>query len=540
MSQIFISYARSTESTAKVVAEALRGLGFNVWWDDDLQAHRNYGELIEEHLRAAKAVIAIWSAEAARSQWVRAEADLARQLGTLVQLSADGTLPPLPFNQIHCVDLLGWNGNPSAPGWRKVVESVSELLHQEPVPVSLAPPLPNKPSLAVMPFSNMANVPDQDYFVEGMMDEIITALTRIRALFVIASSATLCMKGLGLSPQDAARRLGVRYILEGSVRRSSSRIRVSVKLTDAGNNVQVWAQGFDGNMEDVFALQDQVAISVAGVIEPSIHTAEQLRNARSPVENLGAYDLYLRAASLRATLRKPDVMQALELLDRATALDPDFAPALAHAAGCHSQMYLNSWGNDRDLHRQQGLLLAERAERAASDDASVLTAVANAVIDLGHASDQYFDRATALIGRATTLNPGLAQAWFVSGMLKLLDGKGAGAIEDFERAARLDPISPLNGKARVHIGVGQFVQGNFEEALRNLLATSNRSPRVQLLLMTTYDRLGHSEQAREVLRSYEQETPVSAESLIDDMAARQPEMRQMVREALARVRQSFP
>jgi tetratricopeptide (TPR) repeat protein len=253
------------------------------------------------------------------------------------------------------------------------------------------------------------------------------------------------------------------------------------------------------------------------------------------VDNLGAYDLYLRAASLRATLSKNDVMKALELLDRALALDPYFAPALALAAGCHSQMYLNSWDDDRESHRITGLRLAERAERAGSDDASVLTAVANAVVDLGHTSDHYIDRAQALVARATSLNPGLAQGWFVSGMLKLMSAKDAGAIDDLERAARLDPISSLHGKAKAHIGVGQVLQGNFEEALGNLLATSVRSPRIQLLLAFTYERLGHLEQAHEALRHYEQQTSIPAETMAEQMTTRAPQLRQL-RDSLARLR----
>jgi adenylate cyclase len=537
MSQIFISYARSTEAIAHLIAEYLRAMGYGVWRDDELPPHRAYADVIEERLRAAKAVVVVWSSEAVRSQWVRAEADVGRELGTLIQLSIDGAIPPLPFNQIHCEDLAGWSGNPNAPGWRKVIDALAGLLEQEPTPLASAPPLPDKPSLAVLPFVALGNDPEQDYFVEGMTDEIVTALTRIRALFVIASSATLSLKNQALDPRTAARRLGVRYILEGSVRRAGAKVRIAVKLTDASNNVQIWAERFEDTLEDVFALQDHVALSVAGVIEPSIRIAEQRRTARSQIENLGCYDLYLHAAHLRATLRKAEVIQALELLNRALALDPEFAPALAQAAGCHSQIYFNSWDDDREAHRREGLLLAERAVRAAGDDASVLTQAANALMDLGEQGDS-LSRATGLIERATSLNPGLAHAWFISGVLKLINGACRDAVEDLRRAARLDPISPLHESARAHIGIGLALLGNHEEALHNLLATSFRPPRVQLILLLVYHRLGLFKQAVEELRLYEQRTTIPAETMVSRSMSRDPQTTASLLEAIARARQS--
>ena len=516
MSQIFLSYARSTEPTARLIGESLRALGYAVWRDDELPPHRAYAEVIEERLRAAKVVIVVWSADAVRSQWVRAEADLARQQGTLIQLSVDGVLPPLPFNQMHCVDLTGWRGGADAPNWRKITATVAEMLDQQPVASAAANvlPLPDKPSLAVLPFVNLANDADQEYFAEGMMDEIVTALTRIRSLFVIASSATKSLTGQALDPRDVARRLGVRYIPEGSVRRANLTVRIAVKLTDAQSGAQIWAERFDDTLDDVFALQDRVALSVAGVIEPNIHAVELRRARRGAVENLGCYDLYLRAAHLRSTLRKTEVTQALELLDRALALEPEFAPALAQAAGCHSQLYFNRWAEDRALHRTAGLSMAERAVRAGADDAAVLAQVASAVMDLEHG----IDRAMGLIERATVLNPGSAYAWFTSGLLNLSAGHSKDAVEHLKRAARLDPISRLNEMARVHIGAGCALLGDFEESLRCFRATTYRTPRLQLALLYTCARLGLWPEAREELRVYEQMTHVPPEDMLVQMA----------------------
>jgi TolB-like protein len=389
------------------------------------------------------------------------------------------------------------------------------------------------PSLAVLPFVNLAKDADEDYFAEGMMDEVVTALTRIRSLFVIASSATKSLKDQALDPHEVARRLGVRYILEGSVRRATSRVRISVKLTDVQRGAQIWAEHFDDTLEDIFALQDRVALSVAGVIEPNIQAAELRRVARSTVENPGCYDLYLRAAHLRATLRKAEVIQALELLERALALEPEFAPALAQAAGCHSQLYFNHWTDDREFHRAEGLIMAERAVRAGADDAAVLAQVANAVMEL----DPGIDRASGLIERATLLNPGSAYAWFISGVLKLIAGHSAEAVEHLQRAARLDPVSRLNEIARAHIAVGRALLGDFEEALRIFRAITYRTPRVQLILPYVCARLGLWPEAREELRIYEQLTNIPPEVMLAQMTI-SADHRALLVDAFAQVRSS--
>ena len=520
MSQIFISYARSTKDQAQLLAKMLRAEGCDVWLDDALPAHRAYADVIEERLRGAKAVVVIWSSDAVKSQWVRAEADFARNAGTLVQLSIDGAIPPLPFNQIHCAQLSGWDGDRDSSGWRNILGSVRDLIadvHEAPW---TAPAIPDKPSIAVLPFANLSSDPDQEYFVEGMVDEIVMALTRIRTLFVISSESSLALRGKEWDERQAAARMGVRYVLNGSVRKSGSRVRISVRLVDTSHDAQIWSERFEDDLEDVFELQDRIAIKVAGVIEPSIHEAEVRRVARQPVENLGCYDLYLRAVPLRAACRKADVVRAIKLLDRALALDSDFAPALAQAAGCHSQMYANGWGEDREWHKRQGLNLAERAVTAGPDDASVLAQAANALVDLEHG----LARATALADRATAINPGCARAWFISGFVRNFAGYGGdtdAALERLQTASRLDPISPLNDIIQVHIGMARIIQGDFQEALRILRTTTYRTARVHLALATLYGHMDMPQDSQRELALFEAASPLAFEDaaggLPDDM-----------------------
>jgi TolB-like protein len=391
--------------------------------------------------------------------------------------------------------------------------------------------------LAVLPFVNLDNDPAQDYFVSGMMDELVTALTRIRSLFVIASSSTIALAGEALPPQVAARRLGVRYLLEGSVRRAGTRVRIAVRLTDAEVNTQIWAERFEDALEDIFALQDRVALQVAGVIEPQVRAVEMRRAARAPLQNLGCYDLYLRAAQLRMSLSRERVVQALELLDRALAQDPYFAPALAQAAGCHSLICVNGWSGDPGAHRQQGHALVDRALRVCDDDAAVLAQLANALMDLEAQPGTNIDRALALIARATALNPGLAFAWFIGGVLNLINGNGLAAEEQLLRAMRLDPASQLHESARSHVGLALAVQGRYAEAVAELRTASHLPPRAQLALACACSELGDLPQARESLRRYEQLAATPAETMLAHSVRQEP-LRVVLAAALARIRAS--
>jgi TolB-like protein len=381
-----------------------------------------------------------------------------------------------------------------------------------------APALPhNKPSLAVLPFANLSRDPDQDYFVEGMMEEIITALSRIRSIFVIGSGSTRSFKGQSIDTREAARQLGVAYIVEGSVRRSSTKVRISVKLTDASQRAQIWGEKFEGTLDDVFALQDQVALSIAGAIEPTVHAVESRHAARRPVESLGCYDLHLQAAALRATLHKAEVLKAIDLLDRALALEPRFAPALGQAAGCHSLVVLNNWSDDPEWHRRQGLTMAERAIAAGSDDAAVLAQTANALMEL----DNDVGRARALIDRAIALNHGSAYAWFISGIISLFEDDADAAARHFQEAARLDPLSSLGEMARAHIAMARAVQGNYVEAARLYGETTYRTPRIHLTMAAVHGALGNLEDARKELRLYANSTTVPPEAMLKRMVCRQ-------------------
>jgi adenylate cyclase len=538
MSGVFISYARSTAAQAQAVAEALRGLGYGVWSDDELPAHRNYADVIEERLKAAKAVVVIWSVEAVKSQWVRAEADLAREAGTLVQLSLDGAVPPMPFNQIQCADLAGWAGDLEAPGWRKVVSSISDLAGGAvaPAPASsdAPPPLPTKPSIAVMPFANLSGDPEQDYFADGMVEEITTALSRFKSIFVIGSGSTLTFKGKAASPQEVGGALGVRYVLEGSVRQAGGRVRIAVKLTDAADGAQIWADRFEDTLEDVFALQDRVALGAAAVIEPAIVAAEMRRVSMRPTENLGSYDLYLRALPLMQSFRPDKERAAIVLLERAIALDPDFGRALAVAAWCYAFFIIFGGSLDPERDRSRALQLARRAVAAGGDDAQALAYAANVLNNL----EAKPDAALALIERAMALNPGAEVVWATAGIIYLAAGEPERAIEHLETAMRLDPLSPQRAGMRMFIGAGLGMLGRLDEAYAVLSEIVHLSPSAvaPAALASVCGQLGRIDEAREALALYAKRSSLP----IEERTFGRPEHRQRFLNGIALARGETP
>ena len=532
MSDVFISYARSTEPQAQRIAAALRGLGYEVWRDDEIPAHRPFGEMIEERLAVAKAVLVLWSADAAKSEWVRSEASRARAMGKLVQLTLDKSPLPMPFDQIQCANLVGWNGEADTPGWRKVAASVADLVGGG-VPAAAAVAdqapltLPSKPSIAVMPFANLSGDPEQDYFADGMVEEIVGALSRYRSIFVIGSGSTLTFKGKSLTPHDVGRLLGVRYVLEGSVRKAGGRVRIAVNLIDASDGVQFWADRFEDTLEDVFALQDRVALGVAGKIEPTVQQAEIRRASSLPTETMGAYDLYLRALPLYQTFSRAETLKARDLLDRAIALNPDFGPALAASAACRNVLVIFGWSDDPERDRRRGAELAYRAVRVGGDDAYVLSFAAAALSNL----NVNRDLAATLIDRALDLNPGAALGWFASGVLQIQRGEPDLAFEHFETTSRLDPLSLRRGPVRVYKGVARFQQGRFAEALKLLKEAASLviTPVAPAYLAATYGQLGQMSEARSALALYRQRSPAP----IETRAMGRPDHRKLFLEGIA-------
>src|SRR5262245_13315465 len=320
--------------------------------------------------------------------------------------------------------------------------------------------LPDRPSVAVLPFTNMSDDPGQEYFADGVTEEIITTLSRFRSLFVIARNSTFAYKGKAVDIRAIARELGVRYVLTGSIRRAGDRRRITGQLAQADTGVHIWTERYDGDVADIFDLQDKVAADVAGAIAPKLEQAEIERAARKPTESLDAYDTYLRGMSKFYLWALEESAEASRLFSRAIELDPGFA--VAHAMAAHMNSHRRAWGVRLDEATvAETARLARRAVELAPDDALVLSLASWArsfsAGDLAGGVD--------LIGRAVLLNPNLAVARFVSGWLNVWLGKPDAAIAHFAHGMRLSPIDPATGPSMIGIAHAHFVAERYDEAL---------------------------------------------------------------------------
>ena len=391
--------------------------------------------------------------------------------------------------------------------------------------------LPIKPSIAVLPFANLSGDPDQDYFADGMVVEITNALSRFANLFVIAASSALTFKGKPVAAQEAARQLGVRYVLEGSVRKAANRVRISVQLIDAVGGGQMWADRFEDTLDDVFALQDRVALSAAGVIEPAVNRAEMKRATRRPTADMGAYDLTLRGAGLLFTFAKADVLEALELFDRAIEIDPSYATALAAASFCHANIANFGWSDEPQVHRQQARELGSLALRHAGEDSAALNIAAEGLVVSGGSLETGID----LADRSRAMNPGAAMAWFSSGWMRVLSGEPEAGAEQLEVSMRLDPLSVLRSFQLAYLGVARFEQRRFEEAASLLEQSAQLSAAYPIgpsVLPACYGHLGQLDAARRML---EVRSALGAQT-IDQFAAwtfRDPEHRKLYLDGIA-------
>lgn len=400
MSDVFVSYARSTERQAKEIAQALRAEGFSVWRDDEIPAHKPYAEVIEDRLRSSKAVLVIWSADAAKSQWVRAEADAARELGTLIQLTVDGTLPPLPFNQIQCAQVECSEGGVTGNGWDRLTSSVAALVGGEVAPAKAAEAArkPRKDTICVLPFVNMSGDAEQEYFSDGISEDITTDLSKVSALDVIARNTAFTLKGQSLDVCEVARRLGVSHVLEGSVRKAGLRVRISAQLIDGKTGSHVWADRYDRELTDIFAIQDEISKAIVEALKVKLLPAEKKAIEQRGTTNVDAYNLYLMARKYWVTGNYGDIkreQRVIRLCERAVELDSQYAQAWALIALAQVSMYFYFQVQGEDP------LLA--ADRALSIDPAIAEAYAVKGRILSERGD--FDEAEQTIATALKLGP---------------------------------------------------------------------------------------------------------------------------------------
>jgi TolB-like protein len=320
--------------------------------------------------------------------------------------------------------------------------------------------LPDRPSIAVLPFANLSVDPEQDYFADGIVEDIITALSRVRWLFVIARNSSFTYKGRSVDVKQIGRELGVRYVLEGSVRRSASRVRITGQLIDTATGAHLWADRFDGGLEDIFDFQDQVTASVVGAIAPEMEQAEIERASRKPTANLDAYDYYLQGLAKVHQATRLAYDDALRLFYKAIELDPNFSPAYGMAAWCYAWRKMNGWMADYAKESAEAGRLARQTVELGKKDAIALSMAGFALaFVMGEVED-----GAAFIDQALILNPNLAAGWLLSGWVNGWLGKPEVQIERATRALRLSPLDPFTLPASTLIGAGHFFAGRYDEA----------------------------------------------------------------------------
>ena len=358
--------------------------------------------------------------------------------------------------------------------------------------------LPDRPSIAVLPFQNMSGDAEQEYFADGIVEDIITALSRFKSLFVIARNSSFTYKGKAVDIKQVGRELGVRYVLEGSVRKAAGRVRITGQLIDAATGAHLWAERFDGSLEDIFGLQDQVTASVVGAVAPKLEEAEIERTHRKPTEMLDAYDYYLRGLAMVSRYSKTTNKKAFEFFVNAIELDPVYASAYAMATRCISLRAQNGWLTNPEREISEGLRLARRAVELGRDDPLVLAVGGYVIAFLGHD----LDSGATYIARSLSLNANSALTWLYSGATHILRGEHELGIEHVLRAQRLSPLDPTQPQFMAVISLGHFCLGRFEEASQWAGNAVREQPNLLsplLILAASAGQMGRLEEAQKLV-----------------------------------------
>ncbi len=379
-------------------------------------------------------------------------------------------------------------------------------------------PLPDRPSIAVLPFQNMSGDAEQEYFADGVVEEIITALSRFSGLFVIARNSSFTYKGRAVDIKQVGRELGVRYVLEGSVRKAAHRVRITGQLIDAAYGTHLWADRFDGALEDIFDLQDHVTARVVSAIAPKLERAEIERAKRKPTGSFGAYDYFLHGleSAHKAHHDRNAVGDALQLFSKSIELDPTFAAAHAMAAYCYVLRQQSGWITDRERHVAEAERFARSAVQLGNDDALALHRAGHAIAYVAHK----FDAGTSFIDRALALNPNLASAWLSSACLRIWIGEPDIVIQHAAHFKRMSPLDPQMPLALSVSAFAHFFAERYGEALSQIDEVLRENPDFHpaLRLSAAANALaGRLEEAQRSLKRLRQIDPVLRVSNLKDL-----------------------
>jgi TolB-like protein len=500
--EIFVSYSRSTEPEAERIAQALRAAGYTVWRDDQLLPHQSYHEVTYERLDQAKAVLVVWSKEAVKSQWVRSEAGQARERNKIVQVSIDASMPPMPFDQIQCAQLADWSGDPNAPSWRRVIQSVSELVGRSPADAgeaasrwqAVAPPSPRERLLAVLAFDNLSSDPDLSYFSDGVSEEIQNIVAQNTDLRVVARSSSFQFRGADKAVRKVASELKATHLLDGSVRRSGERVRINAQFVQCDGEQTLWATRFDGDLTDIFALQDRIAQAVAEALKVTLTPV-----AQGPAIEPAVYEEFLRARAIITEgnrLFDAAAAEATPLLEKVVAAAPDYAPAWELLAGTRAWTL-------RSGHRQEPYAAARAGVVEAAETALRLDPKrggAYAALAMLEPWAAYGAR-EALLRQALEVSPNDPGLLTEMSTFCWSVGRFRDALRLADRACELNPLMPA---ARLNFAQMRAYVGDYDASVRLQLEIHRRWPHNATILASLLNfavNLGFPDAYQEALAS---------------------------------------
>lgn len=469
MADVFVSYARSDKTLVAPLVAAIEAKGWSVWWDPEIDAGQQFDDQIEAALKAAKAVLVVWTPASVSSRWVRGEAREAADRGTLVPVRFDGASLPMDVRAIHTTDLDGWGEDAQSASFQALLRALTAMIARQSATQSEtagASPSPQAPVtgpagifICVLPFSNMSGDPEQEFFSDGITEDIITDLTKVSALAVVSRNTAFTFKGKSVEVSQVARQLKVSHVLEGSVRKAGGRVRITAQLIDGAKDNQVWAERFDRDLNDIFALQDEISEAIVKALKLKLLPEEKKAIERRGTDNVEAYNLYLMARQNYATGIEQDPKRAeasIRMCRRATEIDPGYARAWALMA--------------------LGQMLLHFAHGRRGDDGMVAAE------------------------RALALDANLAEAHAVKARVLSQYGRHDEAAAEIEVALRLDPESYEVNKSAAYLRVRQQRMNEairFYEKAMTLMETDVNSPS---MLLTCYTAVGNPQAVVRVAR----------------------------------------
>lgn len=406
MADVFVSYARADRARVEPLVAAFEAQGLSVWWDTNIAAGQEFDKMIAHELAQAKCVVVVWTEASVTSRWVRGEARDAADRGILIPIRLDGVQLPIDARAIHTTDLDDWDGNPADPAFAVVLEGVRSFA----APAAPAAPQPKtrlaNPSICVLPFENISGDPEQAYFSDGITEDIITDLSHISSLEVTSRNSAFVYKGKAINIPDVARQLGVRYILEGSVRKAGNRVRITAQLIEGATDKHLWAERYDRDLDDIFAVQDDISRSIVTALKVRIASSESRAIAQRGTSSPEAYRFFLMARRfwMQGWTRRAQVI--IRLCEKALALDPDYARAWALIALCMTDIRFNA-----DTSTERGLEAADQALKLAPDLAEANSAKARILVAFGRYEEAwpYHKRALELDPQSYEVNVGAAR-----------------------------------------------------------------------------------------------------------------------------------